>query len=170
VQAVILLVAQLKPAEVKLLARFELPNREHSYPKTISWHRENVIFGPPRSGSAEIPVYVYSRFGYVLAEIIEGLDPNKREKANNEMYDWFQIIYRIKEDSPSTIIFYAHLFKKCKEKGQFEFIVTLFRKVINSNILLKNMFDLFNEALLLIFNYPGRTDPFHIILNEIWEN
>jgi hypothetical protein len=119
-----------------------------------------------QKGSAEIPLYVCSRLGYVLAEIIESLDPNKREKANNEIYDWFQIIYRIKEESPSTTIFYAHLFKKCKEKGHFGYIVSLFRKVVNSNMPLKNMFDLFNEPLFLIFNYPGRTDPFHITLNE----
>ena len=109
-----------------------------------------------QKGTAEIPVYVYSRFGYVLAEIIESFNPNKREDANDEIYNWFEIIYRIKEDSPSTTIFYAHLFKKCKEK-QFEYIVSLFRKVLSSNIPLQNQFDLFNESLFLIFNYPGRT-------------
>jgi hypothetical protein len=119
-----------------------------------------------QKGSAEIPLYVYSRLGYVLAEIIESFNPNKRENANDEIYNLFEIIYRIKEDSPSTTIFYAHLFKKCKEKGHFGHIVSFFRKVVNSNIPLKNMFDLFNEALFLIFNYPGRTDPFHITLKE----
>ena len=38
---------RLKPAKEKLLACFELPYLEHSYPKTISWRHEldNSLFG-----------------------------------------------------------------------------------------------------------------------------
>ncbi|MFZ0514605.1 MAG: hypothetical protein WAM14_23580, partial [Candidatus Nitrosopolaris sp.] len=47
-----------------------------------------------------------------------------------------------------------------------EYIVSLFRNVLVSNIYLRNRFELFNEALVRIFNYPGSKDPFHITLNE----
>src|SRR5215813_1132665 len=102
----------------------------------------------------------------VLAWIIESFNPNRRDSANNEIYNWLEMIYSIDNHSSSNVIFYAHLFKKCKETGQFDYIVSLFREVINSNIYLKNINYLFNETLILIFNDPGRIDAFEIILNE----
>jgi hypothetical protein len=119
-----------------------------------------------QKGTAEIPVYAYSRSGYVLAWFIESFDPNNKDNANEQIYNWFKIIYRVNEYSASIVIFYARFFKKCKEKGLFEYVVRLFRLVLVSHIYLRNPSDLFNEALYLIFNYPGSTDPFHITLNE----
>jgi len=103
-----------------------------------------------QKGTAEIPVYTYSRPGYILAWIIESFNPNRRDGANNEIYNWLEMIYSIDNHSSSNVIFYAHLFKKCKETGQFDYIVSLFREVINSNIYLKNMNYLFNETLILL--------------------
>ncbi|MGB6531085.1 MAG: hypothetical protein WBF33_23505 [Candidatus Nitrosopolaris sp.] len=119
-----------------------------------------------QKGAAEIPVFAFSQYGYVVAWIIESFSPDYRDKANNEIYNWFEIIFRVDEYSPSVIIFYAHFFKRCKEKGQFEYIVSLFRSILRSTTRLTNPFDLFNEVLFRIFNYPVTTDPFHITLNE----
>ncbi|MGB6534258.1 MAG: hypothetical protein WBF33_39775 [Candidatus Nitrosopolaris sp.] len=119
-----------------------------------------------QKGTGQTPVYAYTRYGYVLASIIESFDPKSRDKANNEIYNWFEIVFRLDEYSPSVIIFYAHFFKKCKEKGQFEYIVSLFRSILRSTTWLTNPFDLFNEVLFRIFNYPTTTDPFHTTLNE----
>jgi hypothetical protein len=119
-----------------------------------------------QKGTGETPVYGFTRYGYVLAWIIESFDPKSRDKANNEIYKWLEIIYKVNQYSPSTIVFCALFFKKCKEKGLFEYIVSLFRNVLVSNIYLRNRFELFNEVLVRIFNYPGSTDPFHVTLNE----
>jgi hypothetical protein len=119
-----------------------------------------------QKGTGQIPVYACTRYGYVLAWIIESFDPKSRDKANNEIYNWFEIIFRVDEYSPSVIIFYAHFFKKCKEKGRFEYIVSAFRSILRSTTWLTNPFDLFNELLFRIFNYPTTTDPFHTTLNE----
>jgi hypothetical protein len=97
-----------------------------------------------QKGTGQTPVYAYTRYGYVLASIIESFDPKSRDKANNEIYNWFEIVFRLDEYSPSVIIFYAHFFKKCKEKGQFEYIVSLFRSILRSTTWLTNPFDLFN--------------------------
>jgi hypothetical protein len=119
-----------------------------------------------QKGTGETPVYAYTRYGYVLAWIIESFSPECRDKANNEIYNWFEIIFRVDEYSPSFTIFYANFFKRCKEKGQFESIVSLFRSILRSTTWLTNPFDLFNEVLFRIFNYPANTDPFHFTLNE----
>ena len=44
--------------------------------------------------------------------------------------------------------------------------MSLFRRVLYSHTYLRNQFDLFNEALFLIFYYHGDADSFHITLNE----
>lgn len=83
-----------------------------------------------QKGTGETAVYMFSPYGYVLAWIIESFNPNSRDNANNEIHKWLEIIYRVEEYSSSTIIFYARFFKKCNEKGQFEYIVSLFRSVL----------------------------------------
>jgi hypothetical protein len=75
-----------------------------------------------QKGTGETPVYAYTRYGYVLAWIIESFDPKSRDKANNEIYKWFEIIYKVNRHSPSTIIFCALFLRNVRRRDSLSIL------------------------------------------------
>jgi hypothetical protein len=94
-------------------------------------------------GTALIPTYRYTRFGYFLSQIIQCL--NSDNDAEERLYDLFQKTYKIMPDSPSFTIFMSNFITKMREKGQFSHYVSILKKVVDS----ESITDIRSFALLL---------------------
>ena len=75
--------------------------------------------------------------------------------AIDEIYNLIHSLLTIKEDSPSTTIFYSHFFRKCRDKGLFDKIVQHIWHIAQSNLGVKNMQDLFERVVPLNFEDEG---------------
>lgn len=91
-----------------------------------------------RRGDTTTDVYIFTRFGYILAWIIESFDTTKGNIPDQKIYDILD--YHFRDNLSSKDIFYSTLHKKFKEKGVYgEFVVDRLRTRINTTALTCNM-------------------------------
>jgi hypothetical protein len=99
-----------------------------------------------RRGDTTTDVYIFTRFGYILAWIIESFDTTKGNIPDQKIYDILD--YHFRDNPSSKDIFYSTLHKKFKENGVYgEFVVDRLRTQINTTALTWNM----THLLSLIF-------------------
>jgi hypothetical protein len=120
-----------------------------------------------QKGNGTISLYKFTEFGYLLALIIESFDSSKASSVNDEIYDLLQLMFKIKENSSSSTILYSNFFKKCKEKGVFRDIVSLFGENLRSNRrYFINVLELIRATLRLNFKNKEKNIIFNHIFNE----
>ena len=68
-----------------------------------------------------VKLYGYTFSGYLLAQIMESIDPVKREHCENQIYYLWQS--KLEHDHAPVAIFNSNIFKKYKEKGVFGIFV-----------------------------------------------
>jgi len=88
--------------------------------------------------------YQFTKFGYLLAWIIESFDKDYNEElVQNEIFTLVNDIFTIREHSSAPHIFFSKFVKKCEDRKEFRNIITLFRQGISEGNLIK-IRDLFN--------------------------
>jgi hypothetical protein len=100
-----------------------------------------------KKGIGNVCLYKYTDFGQVLAWIIESIDPSKRELANQGVYEVIDSIFKIRELSSSSNIFFSVFFKNCKEKGFFGNIVQHLREILYSGMTVMTVPELLQVAI-----------------------
>jgi hypothetical protein len=125
-----------------------------------------------QKGNATTPLYQYNGSGYFLAWLIESFDPNKREMANNEIYNLFDSNFKALVSPSSYSIFNAALYKKYKEKGVFgSFVVDPLRERLDSNSQTRDIQELFHRIGVLYVDDDDQSEFFrdlwHEALNEL---
>ena len=103
-----------------------------------------------------------------MALIIESFDSSKASSVNDEIYNLLQLMFKIKENSSSSsTILYSNFFKKCKEKGVFGDIVSLFGENLSSEKrYFINVLELIRVTLRLNFKDEDKNIIFNHIFNE----
>jgi hypothetical protein len=105
-----------------------------------------------KKGTATTSLYLFTDTAYLVAWVIEGFDSNKRETADNEIYNLFDSNYKRISSPSSYDIFNWALYRKYKEKGVFgSFVVDEFRDRLDSNIQTRDMQALF-QRIGVIYN------------------
>lgn len=76
--------------------------------------------------------YQCTKFGYLLAWIIESFDENCDEDLiQNEIYTLVSDIFTIREYSSASNIFFSKFVKKCNDRKEFKNIIALFRQGVS---------------------------------------
>jgi hypothetical protein len=120
-----------------------------------------------KKGTATTSLYLFTDTAYLIAWIIEGFDPNKRENADNEIYNLFDSNYKRKLSPSSYDIFNWALYKKYKEKGVFgSFVVDEFRRRLDSNVQTRDMRGLFHRIGVIYNNNIDQARFFVDLWNE----
>jgi len=100
-------------------------------------------------GRFDLPVYRYTRDGRLLAWIAESLIPNKRERANEEIYNAIQSVLKTQPQA-SYEIFHSKLYERYRNKGVFEhFIIDPLRESIDLHSEITSMQELQSKALFI---------------------
>ena len=125
-----------------------------------------------RRGTGFVEIYKYTSAGYLIALLIESMDPAKKESATNKIYDLLNSDYRASPSSYSYGIYLIAVFKKYKEKGVFsEFLVDVLRNRLDSAMTIK---DLLARLDVLYFDETEKAKMFIDIwfqtLNELEPN
>jgi len=82
--------------------------------------------------------YQCTKFGYLLAWIIESFDENCDEDLiQNEIYTLVSDIFTIREYSSASNIFFSKFVKKCNDRKEFKNIIALFRQGVSEGNLIK---------------------------------
>lgn len=116
------------------------------------------------TGTTDIfSVYKYTFVGYIIALLIELIEPGKRESVSQKLYNIFdsQLRIQLRTDTSSYTKFYSLLFKKYKQKGIFyEYLndVFLYRLTLENEVITKD--NLFASIDLRAFADP-RKAKFH---------
>ncbi len=106
---------------------------------------------PVKKGTGTTLEYRCTKFGYLLAWIIESFDENcDEELIQNEIYTLVSDIFTIRKHSSASNIFLSKFVKKCNDRKEFKNIIALFRQGISEGNLLK-IKDLFNYIWRLDF-------------------
>ena len=79
-------------------------------------------------GSGLIPLYRFTKPGYLVAWSIESKYPDRSENAINEIYNLMQENFR--ESPASNDIFFSNFYRKCRDAGLFPAIVALTRQLL----------------------------------------
>lgn len=71
-----------------------------------------------QKGNATTPLYQYTGLGYLLAWLIESFDPDKRERANNKIYQLVDFTFKVKasKSKSSYDIFQVHFIGNTKRE------------------------------------------------------
>jgi hypothetical protein len=85
-------------------------------------------------GTGTVDIFQFTTLGRVMAWVVESVNPDKREYAENQIYDLFQNHY--KKEPSSIDIFCSIYYRKCKERGLFGDLVEHYRKMVGAPILL----------------------------------
>ena len=96
-------------------------------------------------GTGLVSTFSYTPVGYVLSRIVQysGLEKESTEK---EMYILFHDrLFKVKEDSPSLIIFASKFIENIHQRGLFGEYISTFQKVLNS----KDISDIGALAMLI---------------------
>jgi hypothetical protein len=80
-------------------------------------------------GTGTVPIFQFTTLGWVMAWVVESMNPYRREHALNQIYEIFQNHYR-KEPSSSIDIFCSIYYRKCKERGIFGDLIEHYKKVV----------------------------------------
>jgi hypothetical protein len=100
-----------------------------------------------QKGDATTPIYQYNGLAYLLAWLIESFDPNKRELANNEIYNLLDANFKALASPSSYGKFNAALYKKYKDRGVFgTFVVDPLRERLDSNTHSRDIQELFHRT------------------------
>jgi hypothetical protein len=94
-------------------------------------------------GTGQVALYKYTDFGYLIAWLIEGNNPVKKERANDEIYKLFTLPFQ--NDTSPSAIFSSIFFKKCKDNNVFGDHVGRLREVLYSNRDLKPQREFFTQ-------------------------
>jgi hypothetical protein len=96
-------------------------------------------------GTGLVPTFSYTPTGYVLSRIVQYSGVEK-ESAERELYTLFRDrFFKVKEDSPSLIIFASKFIENIYQRGLFGEYVSTFQKVLNS----KDISDIGAFAMLI---------------------
>ena len=98
--------------------------------------------------------YQCTKFGYLLAWIIESFDENCDEDLiQNEIYTLVSDIFTIREYSSASNIFFSKFVKKCNDRKEFKNIIALFRQGVSEGNLsqLKIYFNIFGDLILKMY-------------------
>lgn len=79
-----------------------------------------------------IPIFGYTEFGYLIAWLVESDNPRYRERAINEIYNFFQSNFT-QDLSSSYDILMSKVFEKEKKKGIFANYVDMLRKSLHAS-------------------------------------
>jgi hypothetical protein len=80
-------------------------------------------------GTGTVPIFQFTTLGWVMAWVVESMNPYRREHALNQIYEIFQNHY--KKEPPSSIdIFCSIYYRKCKERGIFGDLIEHYKKVV----------------------------------------
>jgi hypothetical protein len=114
-----------------------------------------------QKGNATTPLYQYKGLGYLLAWIIESFDSDKRERANNEIYQLVDFTFKVKSKSSYDIF-----------QGVFgSFVVDVLREKMESYSKVRDIHELFHRIGVLYIDDPDQSDFFvslwHETLNEL---
>lgn len=74
-----------------------------------------------KKGTATTSLYLFTDLGYLLAWIIEGFNPIKRETADIEIYNLFDLNYKRISSPSSYDTFNSALYKKYRERRLWRF-------------------------------------------------
>jgi hypothetical protein len=122
-----------------------------------------------KKGTGLVPLYRQTKFGNLIAWIIESFDPTKSKSAVAEIYSILaSSIYKIHKSSPSYTIFYSKFFNKCMKMGVFDYVVNQMRLMISANLPLINIekIDSDSDNVNVYFNPTYIENNLHLL--EIW--
>src|SRR5205085_10839982 len=122
-----------------------------------------------KKGTGLVPLYRQTKFGNLIAWIIESFDPTKSKSAVAEIYSILaSSIYKIHKSSPSYTIFYSKFFNKCMKMGVFDYVVNQMRSMISANLPLINIekIDSDSDNVNVYFNPTYIENNLHLL--EIW--
>jgi hypothetical protein len=116
-------------------------------------------------GTALIPTFRYTSFGYFLSRIIQCLRSDK--DAESELYDLFLRMYNVLPDSPSFTILASKLTKKMHGKGVFANYVSILKEVFDSKSIkdITSFAGLLQNTVNLRFHNPANG----LIFLDTWE-
>lgn len=99
---------------------------------------------PVTKGIGTTPEYQCTKYGYLVAWIIESFDKNCDEKLiQDEIYTLVSEIFTIREHSSASNILLSKFFKKCNERKEFRNIIVLLKQSISDGNVIR-IADLFN--------------------------
>jgi hypothetical protein len=114
-----------------------------------------------QKGNATTPLCQYNGLAYLLAWLIESFDPNKRERANNEIFNLLDANFKTLASPSSYNKFNAALYKKYKERGVFgSFVVDPLRERLDSNTQTRDIQELFHRIGVLYIDDEDQSEFF----------
>jgi hypothetical protein len=117
-------------------------------------------------GRFDLPFYRYTRDGRLLAWIAASLIRNKRERANEEIYNIIQSVLKTQPQA-SYEIFHSKLYERYSEKGVFEqFIIEPLRESINLHSVSTSVQE-FQSKALFIFRTKDKVKA--ILHLDLWD-
>lgn len=85
-------------------------------------------------GTGIVDIFQFTEVGHVMAWVVESMNPDKREYAENQIYELFQNNYK-QEPSSSIDKFCSTYYRKCKERGLFRDLIECYMEVSGTPIL-----------------------------------
>jgi hypothetical protein len=97
-------------------------------------------------GNGLIPLYRFTKTGYLVAWSIESKYPDRSENAINEIYNLMQ--ENFSESSASNDIFFSIFYRKCRDAGLFPDIVALTRRLLELDKPITDFPQIFQHLML----------------------
>jgi hypothetical protein len=91
-----------------------------------------------------IDLYKYSEDGRVIAWLLQSMDPEKRENADNQIFEI--LCSKLEKIGSTDSLFCVAIFKTMKERGLFGKFADLLRQVLNDSTPVRNVSDLLSAV------------------------
>jgi hypothetical protein len=117
-------------------------------------------------GQGPVKIYAFTFSGFLLAWIMESMDPAKRNYCENQIYDLWQS--KVEHDNSPVDIFTSNIFKKYKEKGVFgNFVVDRIGEFLASSSHIETMNDVI-ESISVLRTKMGKAELFIELWQQTW--
>jgi hypothetical protein len=116
----------------------------------------------------DVDLFAHTEQGYFITLILERINPEKRKETNDKIFQFIDSHLKINDDSPSSIIFYSQLFRKCRERAVFDKLVDHIIDILHSKNYnrIKNIQELFTYTVDLGFGDKHTKGKFMTLWNE----
>jgi hypothetical protein len=91
-----------------------------------------------------IDLYKYSEDGRVIAWLLQSMDPEKRENADNQIFEI--LCSKLEKNGSTDSLFQVAIFSTMKERGIFGKFADLLRQVLNDGTPIRNVLDLLSAV------------------------
>jgi hypothetical protein len=151
-----------------------LSNKKHAHEERVKHFFQGLInlnlirqsgtTHAKKLSNLEIPTYEYTKSGIFLVLIIKSMNltnviaitkkentfvelKKQLDNVHSEIYEVFNLAYKINQDSPASDIFYSIYFQKSKDKQLFDKLVNRIQFILNWDHGIRSVPDLLERAI-----------------------